>query len=128
VQPFKGKGGQKPETKLQKKFIEQVTAKGWQVKVTHGSAYSAGWPDLFLFRRFYSAGTVWTPGDHRWVDMKILSKSGTIHLTPAQKKFWPILLANGQGVWIITEVSDKEYSLLFEPPNLITYMLLGKIT
>jgi hypothetical protein len=126
MKPFKARGGRKPETKRQKEWIRFLTARGWVVKETHGSAYSSGWPDLFIFRRIGKAKT-WRPGDHKWIDIKIV-RSGKIHLTEAQHKFWPIMLNNGQGVWILTEVSDREYKKLFGPPNLVDYMLQGLIT
>jgi len=126
MKPFKARGGRKPETILQKNLIKFLQSKGWVTKETHGSAYSSGWPDLFIFRRIGTA-KLWRPGDHKWIDTKIL-RNGKIHLTEAQHTFWPIMLKNGQGIWIMTEVSDREYKKLFEPPNLVEYMLMGNIT
>lgn len=73
-----------------------LVSRGWFVKKTHGSMFSAGWPDLWACHRMYG---------HRWIEVK--TKTG--RYTKDQLKMFPKFCENGSGVWTMTEASEAQY-------------------
>lgn len=80
---------------------------------THGSAYQAGFPDMYVTHKVYSA---------RWVEVKLPEMKGSRY-TPAQLITFPRLCAHGAGVWVLTAASEKEYAKLFKAYNWSMYLL-----
>jgi hypothetical protein len=80
--------------------------------------YQCGLPDSYIMHGHY------TP---RWVEYKVINDHGTVSLTAAQKKVWPIWIAHGVPFWIVCgrdfrgltgkPSMVKEYKKLFDPPN-----------
>lgn len=93
---------------------------GWTVENMHGSQYQDGIPDLYIMHSKYAP---------RWVECKrwLGDNLTSIHLTTAQKKKFPIWIANGVGIWVIVGNDFrgvggkpeliKAYKKLFDPPN-----------
>jgi hypothetical protein len=96
------------ETRVLRDIRSALESTGWFVQKTHGSAYSAGWPDLMCFRS--------DPG-LRWVEVKRPGGTGTRRgrLTRAQRVRFAEWEAHGLGVWVICAVTEIEK--LFGPPN-----------
>ncbi len=90
----------------QKQVILYLRAREWFVRATHGNLYQSGFPDLFATHRKYG---------HRWVEMK--KKGVTVKFQPSQLEVFPLLCANGSGVWILFEATEHEYQKLFRKPN-----------
>ena len=99
-----------PEAKIQEAIIRYLRERKWHVMPTHGNMYQAGFPDLYIVRRRYGP---------RWVEVKNLE---SFSFTPAQWENFPLLVANGVGIWIMVAATDKEYEKLFQKPNLWVYM------
>lgn len=89
-----------------------LTLKGWYVRKTHGNAFSDGWPDLFATHKMYG---------HRWIEVKLPEMKGS-KFTPAQIKDFPMFIAFGSGIWVLTGDSETEYKKLFGPTNYWTYL------
>ena len=105
-------GSARPEAKIQKALVEFLTVKGWYVRETHGSAFSQGWPDLFICHKVYG---------HRWVEVKLPGMKGS-HYTAAQLECFPIFCTNGSPVWVLTGATKEEYNKLFKPFNWYKYL------
>jgi hypothetical protein len=113
MEKFKGRGGKKkPETLLQEQIIKQLRYKGWFVKSTHGNMYQSGFPDLYCTHRVYG---------HRWVEVKMPTRTGDV-FTPAQHEIFPLLCANGAGVWVLVADTEQEYEKLFKRFNWYLYL------
>jgi len=102
------KGG--PEGKIQEEIICMLRTKEWFVKPTHGNMYQSGVPDLFACHRRYG---------QRWIEVK---NPKSYSFTPGQLEDFPLFSANGSGIWILVEASEREYDKLFKPPNWHTYL------
>ncbi len=107
MDPFKPKGTKRggPEAKIQEALIDFLTLKGWFVKSTHGNLYQQGFPDLFATHTKYGA---------RWIEVKNAEKYS---FTPGQIEWFPKFVANGSGIWILTDATEVEYQKLFKPCN-----------
>ena len=70
--------------RLQNLFAQQ----GWVAYKTHGSAYQAGFPDLYCTHKLFRS---------RLVEVKMPWGK----LTPAQRAVFPQLSNNGSPIWII---------------------------
>lgn len=99
-----------PEAKIQDAIIKFLRERNWFVKVIHGSTFQTGMPDLYIAQRKYGS---------RWVEVKNPLK---YKFTAAQLEVFPRLSAEGVGVWILTEASDREYQKLFQRPNWWSYL------
>jgi hypothetical protein len=86
--------------------------KGWFCKITHGSIYQAGFPDVFATHKRHG---------HRWIEAKTPDRRGDV-FTSAQLEVFPKLCANGSGVWVLTAATDGEYAKLFCPANWAMYL------
>jgi hypothetical protein len=86
--------------------------RGWAVKRTHGNLYTEGWPDDYATHRRYGA---------RWIEVKLPTRTGD-PFTPAQHDTFRLFSKNGSGVWVLTGYSEKDYQLLFKPPNWWQYL------
>lgn len=102
-----------PEAKIRQAVINMLTLRGWYVKMTHGSMYQSGLPDLFATHSKYGG---------RWIEIKLPDMKGS-HFTAAQLQDFPKFVANGCGIWILTSDSDSEYDKLFKPHNFNYYLL-----
>jgi len=99
-----------PEAKIQEDLIKFLRARGWFVKVIHGSTFQTGMPDLYIAQRKY--GT-------RWVEVK---NPEHYRFEASQLEVFPRLSAEGVGVWVLTAATEHEYQKLFQPPNWWTYL------
>lgn len=118
MKPFRAKkhGSQGPEAKIQKAIIKMLEDKGWWVKVTHGNAHTAGWPDLFACHQMYG---------NRWIEVKLPEMKGS-KFTNAQLRDFPKFNNVGGGVWVLTAATQKEYDKLFAPANWWLYLSILK--
>jgi len=105
MKPFQPKKKHGPEYYIQKAIIEYLRIREWLVKPTHGSMFQSGFPDLYCTHRRYGP---------RWVEVKNLAK---YEFTPAQLEWFPQIVANGSGIWILTAATDAEYDKLFKACN-----------
>ena len=96
-----------PEFKIQEDIIRFLRYRGWFVKPTHGNMYQSGFPDLFTTHYQYG---------HRWVEVKDPNRSGD-PFTHAQREIFPLLCANGSGVWVMIAATEDEYQKLFKKYN-----------
>ena len=99
-----------PEAKIQEAVINYLRQRQWVVMPTTGNMYQRGFPDLYICQRRYGP---------RWVEIKNPKK---YKFTPAQWEFFPLVIASGVGIWIMTAATDEEYAKLFEKSNLWIYM------
>lgn len=101
-----------PEAKIQEKLIQFLRAREWFVKSTHGNMYQSGFPDLYCSHRRYGI---------RWIEVKYAE---SYSFTPAQLETFPLMSANGTGIWILVEACEEEYQKLWKPANWIMYLQL----
>lgn len=101
-----------PEAKIQDAICKKLRALGWHTEETHGNLYQFGLPDVYAMHQKY--GT-------RWIEVKDPKRRGNI-FTPAQRLKFPIWVAHGVGVWVLTSDSDSEYQKLFKPCNWWQYL------
>jgi hypothetical protein len=106
---------QGPEAKIQAEIIKALLIRRWYVKETHGNMYQSGLPDLFCTHHKYG---------HRWVEVK-----NPLHyvFTPAQVIEFPLICANGSGVWVLTAATDDEIAKLHGPFNWHFYLSSWKV-
>jgi hypothetical protein len=108
-------GGRKtdlPEQLIRERIRKMLCCHGWYVKLTHGSMFSSGLPDLFTCHTRYGS---------RWIEVKDPKRTGDI-FTAAQLETFPHLCSNGSGVWVLVDDSENEYKKLFERPNWQFYL------
>lgn len=101
-----------PEAEIQEAIIKYLRFREWYVMETHGNMYQKGLPDLYATHRKYGI---------RWIEVK--QPSG-YSFTPAQLDTFPLLTANGTGIWILSAASDTEYAKLWAPANWHVYLML----
>ncbi len=109
MQPLNNKK-EKLESVIQREIIAMLREKEWFVKVTNGNMYQTGFPDLYATH--YSFGP-------RWIEVK---RPKNYKLQPSQMRDFPLLCANGSGVWILTAATDFEYKKLFKKYNWYQYI------
>lgn len=97
-----------PERRIQNAIKAELEKDGWFCKDTHGNIYQYGFPDLYCCHADWGA---------RWIEVK--NPTGYI-FTPAQLKTFPMFQANGVGVWVLVDPSEK--GKLFQPANWWTYL------
>jgi hypothetical protein len=107
MKPFIPRKKHGPEKGIQEAIITFLRYRGWFVKATHGNMYQSGFPDLFCTHARYG---------HRWVEVKDPKRSGD-PFTPAQHETFPLLCANGSGVWVLVGATEEEYKKLFTRHN-----------
>lgn len=100
-----------PEAIIQAEIIAFLRAKEWYVRETHGNVYQNGFPDLFCCHRKYG---------HKWVEVK---NPEAFSFTAAQLSEFPLLCANGSGVWILVAATESEYNKLFTECNWLFYFM-----
>lgn len=91
---------------------------GWHCENIHGNQYQSGLPDAYVMHGKYSP---------RWVEFKVIEDNGSVHLTSAQQRKWPIWIAHGVNFWVIAardmrgvtgkQELEREYKKLFGSPN-----------
>lgn len=96
-----------PERQVRDDIRDFMLLRGWFIKITHGNAFTEGWPDIFACHSSYG---------QRWIEVKLPDMKGS-KFTPAQLRDFPKLIANGSGVWVLTAGNDTEYQKLFAPCN-----------
>lgn len=106
-----GKGG--PEHKIQESIINKLRSLEWFVRVLHGNTFQSGMPDLFACHRRYGI---------RLIEVKLPEMKGS-RFQASQIETFPLLCANGCGVWVLTGDSDSEYQKLFKKCNWHHYLL-----
>lgn len=109
---------QRETTLIVTPFKELLKARGWHVENIHGNQYQMGLPDLYICHPNYSP---------RWVECKVVEKNGSIKLSDAQTKKFPLFHAYGVPIYVIAapdlrgernyELRLKMYKKLFEEPN-----------
>lgn len=104
-------GRKRPEAVIQEALIEFLKIRDWYVKVTHGNAMQSGLPDLYCCHRKYGP---------RWIEVK---NPLAYSFTEAQKSNFPVMAANGAGIWILTAATEEEYKKLFREANWYVYLL-----
>jgi len=105
-----------PEHEIQNDIIKFLRYRGWFVKPTHGNMYQSGFPDLFCTHYQYG---------HRWVEVKDPGRTGD-PFTNAQREIFPLLCANGSGVWVMVAATEPEYQKLFKKYNWWQYTGVNK--
>lgn len=105
-----------PEQKVREDIVKMLRYKGWFVKITHGSMYQSGLPDLIACHRTYGI---------RFIEVKLPGMIGS-KFTPAQIQDFTSFSANGCQVWILTGDSESEYAKLFAKGNWYTYLDIFK--
>lgn len=99
-----------PEAKIQKRIVKMLRGYEWFVKETHGNAFQSGFPDL------YATHAKW---HQRWIEVKVAE---SFSFTTAQIRDYPLFVANGSPIWILTDDTDHEYEKLFKAHNLSEFM------
>lgn len=117
-QPIKRIPKTGPEGKIQDDIIDKLTSrchcidpihcrthtdKNWVCIELFGCAFMSGFPDLYCAHRMFGA---------RFIECK---RPTGYSFTPAQIDSFPRLMAEGCGVWILTDASQT--GLVFGPPN-----------
>lgn len=100
----------KPEEIIADDCDKMYRGLGWYVKVIVGNKFQSGLPDRLITHKHHGP---------RLVEYKYAKKYS---FTPAQWETFPLLLANGCGIWIVTAATPEEYKVLFGPPNVHLYM------
>ncbi len=108
---LKGKG---PEHAIQQNLIKFLSVRDWVVMVTHGNMFQRGFPDLYALHHIHGS---------RWIEVKNLQ---AFAFTPAQLKYFPIIAASGEGIWVLTAATLAEYQKLFKKPNWHTFLYSPK--
>lgn len=103
----------RPEDEIRSAIIKFLVARGWYIKIMHGSLYQQGFPDLFCTHKRYGI---------RLIEVKLPNMIGS-KFTPAQMEEFPKISTNGAGIWILTAANDSEYDKLFKPYNWSSYLL-----
>lgn len=104
---FQSKEG--PESKIQAAIVKKLTLLKWFVLETHGNMFQRGLPDIYATHRLYGA---------RWIEVK---NPESYSFTAAQVSTFPLLVANGAGVWILISDEDSEIKKLMKPCNWYQY-------
>jgi hypothetical protein len=99
--------GDKLESKIQKEIIDMLRVKGWFVMNMHGSVFQSGFPDLFATHP--NCGC-------RLIEVKKPMMKGS-RFTPAQMEKFPLIIANGTPIFILTAATEFEYQKLFAHSN-----------
>ena len=99
-----------PEGKIQVDVEDMLRREGWLVMRTHGNMFSVGWPDDYATHSRYGP---------RWIEIK---NPESFSFTAAQLEFFPKLVANGSGVWILVAATQVEYEKLFAKCNWWQYL------
>lgn len=111
MDPFNPKNTRlRPEARVQEKIINRLRLMDFYCKVTHGSEYQTGFPDVFVAHRSY--GT-------RWIEVK--QPGNTVRFEESQVDSFTKLALHGVGVWVLQGDSDYEIRKLFNPPNWAFY-------
>lgn len=100
------------EATIQKAIKLMLERKGWFVKVMTASQYMSGMPDLYATHRDYGS---------KLIEVKLPGMKGS-KFTSAQLKDFPLFVANGSGVWVLTGDTHREYMKLFNKPNWQVYL------
>jgi hypothetical protein len=95
---------------IQAEVVKFLKTRGWHVERLVGGAFQSGLPDLFACHLKFG---------FRFIEIKY---EDSYHFTKAQKWKFPLLVANGCGIWILTEASEEQYDRLFKEPNLWDYL------
>lgn len=103
-----------PEHGVRERIVKMLELRGWFVKVTHGSMYQEGFPDIYATHAKHGP---------RWIEVKLPNMDGS-RWTKAQMRDFPLFSSNGTPIWILTGDSEHEYRKLFEPENFLEYFLL----
>lgn len=101
-----------PEAEIQEAILKYLRHREWYCKETHGNMFQSGFPDLYCTHRLYGI---------RWIEVK---NPLAYSFTNAQMSDFPMLSANGTGVWILTAATESEYLKLWGPQNWYMYLLL----
>jgi len=117
MDPVKFRSRRGIESFLQEDWIKFLNGRGWMTERLVGNAMQKGLPDIFAHHPKHGS---------RWIDFKVLQK---YEYTKAQIRTWPLWESYGLGVYIIAgtckhpdfEEMDREYQVLFGPPNFRKY-------
>jgi len=99
-----------PEYGIQREIVHFLRERGWHVERLIGVAWQYGLTDLLAGHSKYGM---------RLIEVK---QEEHYRFTRAQKIKFPVLMAHGFGIWILTEASETQYDRLFKEPNLWDYL------
>lgn len=105
-----------PEQKIVDDLTTLLMGKGWYVIKVPGTALMAGFPDLYATHRDYRV---------RLIEVKDPNRTGEV-FTPAQLEVFPLLVANGSPIWVLTAATMYEYEKLFKPLNWYQFLSIAK--
>lgn len=117
MEPLKRQNKKGPEKIIEDDIVKMLRNKGWLVRKMHGDANNKGWPDLYACHSNYGI---------RWIEVKLPQMKGS-KFTPAQREWFPKLVANGSRIWILVAATESEYKKLFEEPNFYQYWIMKHV-
>jgi len=95
-----------PEGKIQNQIMEKLRSFGWSCLPTCGNLYQHGFPDIYCLHPHYGGA---------WVEVK---RRNAFSITPAQRKYFPIMHQAKQKIYILTD--KEEHTLMFNEKTLIS--------
>jgi len=95
------------ESDGQRRFFARARECGWYVKKLHGGRFQSGLPDCVLIHKVH--GT-------KWVEFKVPGEP----LRSTQKACFFEMHQAGAQIYVFHD--EREYDLLFRPPNWISYV------
>ena len=113
---FKSKAEMRPEARIQSDLLDWLRMRQWFCKPTHGNAYQDGFPDIFACHHNYG---------QRWIEVKLPDMKGS-KFQASQLRDFPLICANGSGVWVLTGANQREYDKLFKPCNWHQFLPIWK--
>lgn len=96
----------RPEAKIQQEIVNRLTLMGFYCKITHGSEFQTGFPDVYVAHTSY--GT-------RWIEVK--QPGNTVRFEESQIDSFTQMALHGVGVWVLQGSTDYEIRKLFAPAN-----------
>jgi len=108
---------QRETTKVAKPFTTYLKGQGWHCENIHGNAYQDGLPDLYAVRN----------GRQIFVEYKVIEDSGYVSYTPAQKRKFPVLMANGTPIYVIAarDLSGHDPKTMKEIKGLYSQIIMS---
>lgn len=105
----------RPEDIIRDALVAFLKVRNWYVKILHGNAFQSGVPDLYATHLKFGG---------RFIEVKV---PGKLRWEPSQILDFPLLVANGTGVWVLTAATEEEYRKLFAKCNLHEMLMLSHL-
>ena len=108
---------QREKEKVVTPFTNYLRAMGWHCENLHGNAFQQGLPDQVCFRK----------GVTIFIEYKVIEDGLTIKCTDAQKKKFPVLIANGAKIYAICarDLSGHDKETVKEIAHLYSSVIMG---